>query len=55
MRALLPIIDPTMWMTISSAVFGVMFIVLVYRAYRPSAQREHDAHSRIPFNDTTAE
>ncbi|MBL7662390.1 cbb3-type cytochrome c oxidase subunit 3 [bacterium] len=51
MRFLINAAESTLWAQLSSLVFMLMFIGLIYRVYRPIARERYENEARLPLND----
>ena len=49
MRALLPTIDPTVWMQVSGTIFLTLFTLLVIWVYLPSRAAFYEQQGEIPL------
>lgn len=54
MSALLPVIEVMWWPKISAGVFILLFIMLVWRIYAPSARNLNEKCAKLVFNDQEA-
>jgi hypothetical protein len=51
MRHLIPHFDPTLWSTVSAAVFFVAFAVLIFWVFLPSRRTSYEENAKIPLTE----